>query len=290
MSQESFLQWLTGLQVSALNSAAKLITFMGSEEFYLIAIPFVYWCVAKRLGFRLFYVFALSMYVNTVLKAMIAAPRPIGAEGVSSLYADPEGYGYPNDSFPSGHMQGTATFWGYLALQAGRPALWIAAAVMLLLVGASRLYLGLHWPLDIVGGLGVAVVLIALSTLLERALSRSTDTLRALAVVMLPIILFVAYPLEGTAKVTGVMLGAGLGYLWETSRLRVHLPDGWGRRAVAFVIGIAGVLAIKSGLQAVLSEGHLFEAIRYACIGFWVIGAAPWLFVQLRLTRRDARY
>lgn len=291
MDQTALLQWLTSQQHPVLDQAAKIITILGGEDFYLFAIPIIYWCFSKRIGFRLFYVFALSMFVNSYLKSAFGNPRPVGTEGIRSVFTETaaSGYGYPNDSFPSGHTQGTTTFWLYLASVAGKPLLWVPAALMIVLVSLSRMYLGLHWPMDVLGGLGVGLAIFVLAVLFERLFPYPPLLLKVLGLILLPIALALWFPVPDAAKVTGVMLGAGLGHLLEEGRIKMGLPAGWFNRVVAFAIGIAGVLLLKSVLKTVLPAGLLYDFLRYGCMGLWITGIAPWIFVVTRLYGREGR-
>ncbi|MFC0558487.1 hypothetical protein [Halalkalibacter alkalisediminis] len=111
MNQAEFLRTITQYQHPLLDSIAVVLTFLGNEEFYFLLVPLVYWCFSKTAGFRLFYIFLLSVTVNAFLKITYAILRPIGVEGVQSIFISSAEVGshYPYDSFPSGHAQGSTT-------------------------------------------------------------------------------------------------------------------------------------------------------------------------------------
>lgn len=99
---------------------------------------------------------------NAVLKAFFESPRP--TEAVVSITEFPGGFG-----FPSGHVMGATLLYGMLFILAPqltarrflRLAIQIAAVVMMILAGISRIYVGAHWPSDVIGGYlwGVVVLL-----------------------------------------------------------------------------------------------------------------------------------
>jgi membrane-associated phospholipid phosphatase len=291
MDQTAFLQWLTSQQHPVLNGIATVLTFLGGEDFYLLAVPIMYWCFSKQLGFRLFYTFALSMYVNSFLKVIIANPRPVGVEGVQSLLTETAGSnnGYPNDSFPSGHAQGTTTFWAYLSARVRERWVLALGVLMIVLVSCSRMFLGLHWPTDVLGGIGVGLAVFLLALVIERFLSSPAPLLKWLLLIGVPVVLYVIFPKGETAKIMGVLLGAGVGHMLEESKVRMGIPSGWLNRIVAMLIGVAGVFLLKSGLKAAFPAGELYDMARYACMGLWVFGIAPWLFVALRLYGLEGR-
>ena len=108
--------------------------------------------------------------LNGVLKDFFARPRP-------EAY-----FGYPlpsSNSFPSGHAFFAASFFGGLAALANgrirnhglRVAVWIAAVGLSLLVGVSRVYLGVHYPSDVVAGYAAAVIWVSAVALGDRWVS-----------------------------------------------------------------------------------------------------------------------
>ena len=108
--------------------------------------------------------------LNALLKQGFARPRPAPF------------FDYPlpaSASFPSGHAFFAASFLGGLAVLvsarirslAVRVALWIVALSLILLIGISRVYLGVHYPSDVFAGYTVAVVWVAAVALGDRVAS-----------------------------------------------------------------------------------------------------------------------
>lgn len=140
-----------------LDSLVLAITHLGSGP-GVISLTLLYtWWIDPSGGRKLGILLGLSWMVNLTLKEVFALPRPyqVDAEAATEA-ARATGRG---PGFPSGHTQATTTFWVYLAGLHRRRWLWIAAAAMMAAVGFSRIWLGVHFPLDILGGLAVGPVL-----------------------------------------------------------------------------------------------------------------------------------
>jgi membrane-associated phospholipid phosphatase len=285
MTQTDILIWLTSMQNTVMDSIAIVLTFMGNEQFYLLIIPLVYWCMSKKTGIRLIYIFLVSIYVNSFLKVITAISRPVGIEGVHTLFTSSAEVGshYPNDAFPSGHAQGATTLWGYLAYQVKRPSFWLMAVTLIVFISAARLYTGLHWPVDVIGGIIVAVILLLICVRLETIIPRLPRVIHWLLVIMIPGIFIIVFPEAEGVKYSAALLGVGVGHLLETRYIRMEIADKFSSKAKAYGIGAAGLAAIHIGLKAVLPDLLLADFFRYMLIGLWGFLAAPWLFIRLGL-------
>ncbi len=70
-----------------------------------------------------------------------------------------------NFGLPSGHAQNALSVWGLLAASSSRRWAWPVVAVLVFLIGLSRIYLGVHFPTDVLGGWLVAAAPLALPAL-----------------------------------------------------------------------------------------------------------------------------
>lgn len=289
MNQTDILVTMTELQNPFLNFFALILTFLGNEEFYMIILPLVYWCISKTAGFRLFYIFLVSIYINAFFKIHFAIKRPIDIEGVNSIFLESAEVGshYPYDSFPSGHAQGSATLFGYLAYMINKRSFWIFAIIIVFLISLSRLYSGLHWPTDVMVGVSLAVVVLIIAIAIEKRVSKLSTNIKWFLAIAFPIFLMVIFPEEEGIKYAGFLLGAGVGYLLEAQTNQMVIAKEIWRKAAAFVIGIVGLVAIQTGLKVVFPDAILFDCIRYALIGLWGLYVAPLVFVLLKLYQSE---
>jgi membrane-associated phospholipid phosphatase len=281
----TILTEFTNLQNPALDFFALIFTFLGNEEFYFLIIPFIYWCVSKKIGFRLFYIFLLSVYVNSFLKISYAIERPIGTEGVNSLFISSAEVGshYPYDSFPSGHAQGSATLWGYLATVIRRPVFVIFAMFLILFISVSRLYTGLHWPTDVIIGVLLGGLFVLIGVLLQERISKLASVGQWFLIFLVPLVLVLFFPEEEGMQYAGILLGAGVGYMIQEKFVMMKIDERIMRKLIAFVIGIIGTFALQVGLKAILPESGLFDFIRYGTMGLWITLVAPYFFMKLAI-------
>lgn len=275
-----FLLRLQALRTPALTAVFRAFTAMGEEGFYTAIIPLVYWCIDKTAGFYVGYLFIFSHWVNSFLKDLLCVPRPLGA-GLAPL-ATVEGY-----AFPSGHAQGSVTLWGALAHRYRRPWGYAAAALLAAGIGFSRLYLGVHWPVDVLAGFGIGLVLVMVGPVLAgylRARGFSRE-MAAGAAVVVPLALLAVYRAPDGIKAAGFLLGFGLGYLVDASRLGFEEKGAPKKQLLKLVAGLGGLLILRGGLRVVFPDLPLFHLLRYALLGLFGAFGAPWLFVKAGWSR-----
>jgi len=264
----------------------KGITSLGSEEFFLILVPCILWCVDFATGVRLAVAFLLSAYVNAGLKDLFAHPRPFEFDP-SVRRHEIGGYG-----LPSGHSQLAVVVWGYLATVLRKTWAWITAILLIALVGFSRIYLGVHFPTDVLAGWGVgAVCLVAYVVVGPRAevwVKRAGLRVQLALAIGLPLVLVLAHPNNATASATAVLMGAGVGVALVARLGPFSAVRTLQQRVLRFVVGILGLLVLYLGLKVIFpGEGEPFyfvlRFVRYGLVGFWASLGAPWLFRRLRL-------
>lgn len=290
---EVLTQWgvdlIVGIQQihgPVLDSIFRAITFLGEEEFYLLLLPLLFWCVDFGVGARIAIIFLLSSYLNVCLKDLFQQVRPFELEPGVKL-ADAEGY-----SLPSNHSQSAVVVWAGVATWAQKTWFWALAIGLIVLIGFSRLYLGVHFPTDVLAGWAIGAVLLVLSIVaiprIEKRLLNLRLDIQILLALVIPLGLLFVHPVENTTSVMGALagIGVGLALLKKYVSFSVHVV--WWQRAVRFVVGVAIVFALYIGLKVVLpgEESALylvFRFLQYGLVGLWVSLGAPWFFRILRL-------
>ncbi len=194
----------------------RFITEFGGTLIYLAIFFILFWGVNKNLARNLFIVYVASNCVNFYAKSIIGRERPPESNW---LLIDAS-----HLSTPSGHAQSSSTFWGYIALKSRRAIMWIISIVIIILVGLSRLYLGVHWFGDILTGWLFGIILLDVVLILETPIknfaSRHNIILiyLGLAILGLVVMLFTEIFLQieyNFGSPGGQMIGLGIGFALE---------------------------------------------------------------------------
>jgi len=271
------LLFIQSFKTPALDRLFQYITMLGEENFFILVACWFIWCGDKASGRRVGWIFLSGSIVNGVLKDIFRISRPIGNEKIVSLRTETAG-GY---SFPSGHTQGTTMFWAGLMKIFQKPSLYIAGTIIILLVALSRMYLGVHWPQDVIGGIvfGIIWVFIADYIWCRFNIAGSIYKIGIVAAVM--IICSILFTEEFIVKSAGASIGFLLGIFLE-DRYVNHISSGKiHHAAIKMISGLTVLFAVMAGVKILLPDMVLFKGIRYAMIGFWITFGAPYVFKQI---------
>jgi len=309
---------------SWLKTPMDLFSFLGNEYFFLFLLPALYWSVDAAIGLRVGFILLLSTSVNDAFKLALHGPRPYWYNpGEVIAYADETSFGVP-----SGHSQNSAAIWGMLAALLRKGWAWAAAVAIVVIVGISRLYLGVHFIHDVLLGWLLGGLLLWATLYFWKPVAAWVKTfslgqqvlaafLAGLVLILFPLIPFLGlkftgwqapevwaqYATEAVSMSGGITAGATLfgllaGLAW-INRQGGFCADGpvW-KRVVRFLFGVVGVLVFYLGLK-ILFEGiapeteallpYFLRFVRYAVIGFWVSAGAPWLFVKMKLADKAGK-
>ncbi len=147
--------WVATWAHPSLDVFFRIITDLGSHVLYFVVCAPLFWVVDRRRASVLFLLVLFSAYINTFAKLGFGTPRP---DPALARVVDLREFQAHSPSFPSGHTQGAIVFWYFVAAWAGRRWVSLLAIAMMILVGFSRIYLGAHFPIDVLGGFVLALL------------------------------------------------------------------------------------------------------------------------------------
>ena len=132
-----------------------LLSFLGSEGIYIFLALIIYWNVNPKLGLHIGILSMISAGINTALKIAIHSPRPYWVNNQVKAYQVESSFG-----IPSGHAQNAVVFWGTFAFFFKKGWFWLLSFVIILIIGLSRIYLGVHFFYDVILGWFVGLIIL----------------------------------------------------------------------------------------------------------------------------------
>ena len=290
---------LESLRTPAVTKALSALTYFGGVYGFMVLSIIIFWCIDKRCGYFMLSLGFIGTVMNQFLKIIFRIPRPWvldpAFEPVESAVADAGGF-----SFPSGHTQNVfATFGGVFAWTK-KVWLKIVCAVLIVLVAFSRMYLGVHTPLDV--GVSVVIGVVLLLVLypvfrdLEAHPNRFYGFLAVLAVLLAAFLLYsYLWPFpdwmyaeehvvnliearHNASILTGALAALTIAYTLDLRRTRFDTKAIWWAQILKVVIGLIVTLALIEGTKAVLGRSDAVTGLRYFLGVLFAAGVWPMTF------------
>ena len=304
-----FLRFLESIRTPVGDAFFSAITHLGDETFFLVIAITFFWCVSKRQGYYILMTGVVGSVFNQWLKIICRIPRPWILDPnftiVESAREAASGY-----SFPSGHTQNIAGTFGCIGRYNKQKWLKIASAVVIVLVALSRMYLGVHTPLDV----GVSLVVAAALVFSFHFIFRTQEAcdkfiLYAIGGSVILSIGFILYVFlipeslfegeshiknlmsarDNAATLIGCLCGLFVVYPLDRRFIKFETEARWYSQLIKLGVGLGVDLAIKSLLKQPLVDllgDYPGRALRYFLIV--VFSGAVWpitfkYFKQLRI-------
>ena len=285
------LYFLESLRNPVFDAFFSLITRCGEETIFMAVGMIFFWCVSKHQGYYLFCVGFFGTVLNQFLKMVFRIPRPWVKDPEFTIVGSAK-EGATGYSFPSGHTQTSVGLFGGIAVQNRGRILRGVMIALCVLVPLSRMYLGVHTPLDVGVSVAIALALIFIGAPIFRRAERDPRVMYAVMAVLTAMVvaflIFVscyAFPpevyseaqvhnLQSAQKNAYTLLGCmiGLIVLYTVERKWIKFPTEavWWVQIIKVVVGLLLVLAVKELLRAPLDAlfgGHLIaRSVRYFCV------------------------
>jgi membrane-associated phospholipid phosphatase len=263
-----------------------VFTSLGDHTFYLFVLALLYWSVNARVGLRLGLLMMISGGINYLFKIWLAGPRPYWFDARVLALSTEATFGVP-----SGHAQQAVVLWGLLAFWVKRGWAYAGAVLLVVLIGVSRLYLGVHFPHDVILGwmiglsllagfiffekrgaewlrkfsplkkvllaFGASILLILIALLVNMSMRNWTlpETWQEIASQAAPD----ARPLDplnfaGMISGAGGFFGLAAGAIWIGGRGGYQTTGTWIQRLTRLPVGGAGAAMLFLGLGSLLPE------------------------------------
>jgi len=295
----SLLYWIESWRTPWLDAFFSVITELGGEVFFMAGAIIFFWCSDKGKGYYVLTVGFVGTLFNQFLKLLFRVPRPWVKDPnftiVESARAEATGY-----SFPSGHTQNAAATLGCTAMTLRKKALKITFWVLYALVAFSRMYLGVHTPMDV----GVSLVLGLAMTIGLYPLFRDADNnpkriygllggMVGLGVLFILFVELYKFPadvdadnllhgVENAYKLTGAVMGMLLAYYLDQKYIHFDVKAPLLVQVVKCALGLALVMgvrvALKPPLNALIPYTPVAGGIRYMLMVLFAAAVWPMTF------------
>ena len=274
----SILHFIQRFATPLLDNVFLAITVLGEPVAILVPILVIYYCYNKKMGLFLAFSSLTSQGVNAGVKALVGRGLPIGQPGIRSLRTQTAG----GSSMPSGHTQGAVTLLYSIYKFVKQKSMLAVAVVIGVAVALSRLYLGLHWPTDVVAGFLLAMLV---SEVCYR-LFITTKRPWLLFTVAAAALFLLAWPTKGSAafyKLTGAFVGLAAGAWFEDAAVRFTCETSLLKKLARVLLGALLLWLLDWGLSLVLPQTAVGGALRYGTMVFSAVGFIPLLFKKMSL-------
>ncbi len=311
------IQWLQTFRSTFMDYFFQFWTLFGEELIIIGILGFLYWCYDKKIGESVGITVFLSLVLNSVIKVIVARPRPFLVDDTITNVRPQTSEGF---AFPSGHTQGAATTFGSLAIWVKKRWITILSMIIILFVAISRMYLGVHYLTDVIVG---AVLGLTIAYGMYLYFKKNQDSTKLYnSILYSSVSVFVGFyiyfvftakatieesnaiilynNLEGIAKMLGSIVGFVFGIKFEKKYINFSNHRYIGKNLIRFILGVSLVMVVRLLFKAIFSaivdpayllEGELlqssiailFDFLRYFVMVFVGIGVYPLLFKKVRL-------
>lgn len=282
-----FLKFLEGIRTDFLDVLFQGITILGEETLMVLLVVALWFAFDKREAQKVLFITAGSLCLNGVIKNLVKMPRPF-TRGISCVRVE-TATGY---SFPSGHTQGFATWSSLFAIKSKK--IWLRAliGVLIVLVGLSRMYLGVHYPSDVVAAIVLGVGISIAGNALFNKIQDTGKIYLAAVIVFSPFFVYFLFKPEllfaDFYKTFGMIAGLTLISFLDNKAEPLSYDVSWWKKLLRIIIGIVIAFALKEGIKALnvfdmLQIALVFDALRYFIVVFAVGFLCPIIFKKIKL-------
>lgn len=291
------LDWFNKIDLKFFDYFFYFISQIGGSIGILILMTIVYWCINKEKGIKIAYISILGINLNGILKGMFQALRPFQYEGreyLRKLEGTSLSDGASGTSFPSGHSQNSGTLYSSVIRYFKKNWVIICSIFMLIIVPISRLYLGVHFPGDVVVGTSLGIIsTIIFGTLIDKFYHKKYHVFIISTVCLIPF-LFIPNMGKDFYKGMGILFGCLMGLFLEEKYVNFEIAKSRKVNIIRYLFGLVLMIIIYLGahvinhLDVVLNNQFLLKfsnLITHSMIAVLAIVLVPYLYKKLPFLR-----
>ena len=264
----------------------NFISFLGEEYIFILVLGFLYWTFDKRLAELMAVTLAVSVASNNFLKELYDAKRPF--EAFPNRITNKRPDTATGASFPSGHTQNFTAFLYSFGFLKGTKKIMIPITIAVILMGLSRVYLGVHFFEDVFAAIIFGVTIAVWMNILFDKYFNDTELLHRIYIGILIVFTVVLFFMksEDFYKGYGILSGFILAIIVEKKYVNFGFEVSKLKKFYRLSLGLVIMISIQLGLKEVFilifgGEEEVFmlmHLIRYFLIAFVGFGLYPMLF------------
>ncbi|MCE7737990.1 MAG: phosphatase PAP2 family protein [Candidatus Heimdallarchaeota archaeon] len=290
-----------------------VISFLGKASVYIGILLLLYYLYDKKKTYRAMTLLVTSSVINISTKAAFNLDRPetslqYGHNPEETLFSSTDEI---SSGIPSGHTQMSTTFLGSLMILIKKWWLVVVGSILAFLIGFSRIALREHWFTDVIMGLGIALIILAIYLFIKDPVENFIDSRTTFVKILLCITMFIVFAIpviflqynrvkndseliSESLKLITIFTTVSISYAIEGKLVNFHTDiDKWWKYFVRILIGAAFFAAFYFSLSElfgliIINVGWngielTLDLIRYAILGPVVILLAPWVMMKLKI-------
>lgn len=267
------LEYLYKIQSSFLDYFFYFVSELGSTIITLLVVTIVYWCINKKTARVIAITAFFSIVANNLIKMFFTEPRPFQYEGKEYLrkLADSKLSDHSTGtSFPSGHSQNAGSVFTQLIMIFKKKAIIIPSVIMLILVPISRLYLGVHFPVDVIFGLLIGIIIAVVGTYFLTKYAKYEDQIMLTILIIVLPLLFYTHAGKDLFKGYGLLLGFFVGNFIEKKYINFEISNIKKVNIIRYFFGLISVGIVYFALSQLTHISFIYDNVLLRNI-FYVI-------------------
>lgn len=279
------MEWFYRIGSPFLDLLFTLFTQLGGSIVIVGLIGITYWCINKEKGENIAYSVITAMCFNGLLKSTFSRKRPFQEDGKSYLDKKGKQSSASGSSFPSGHSQQAGGLYTSLIINFKKKWVLILCILAMIIVPISRLYLGVHWPSDVIIGLILGIGISILCNFLINKFKEKKHLVYLITLAIFTPFMFLPNVEHDFARAYGLLAGVIGGLIVENKYINFSNDVPIIKKLLRVLIGalIVGVAYLFVGLIPEAPTDFylintLITVVCYGVIGFLTIGVVPLLF------------
>ncbi len=270
----NFIIFLQSLSTPLLDTVLTLFNMLSQQYFLVLLVAIVYWLLDKQKGEQLAASLIFTVCLSCGIKGVFATDRPFIHDSrikSANVHTAP-GYSFPSaDSAAATSVSTTVSTW------TKKPLFWFLLVLYTLLIGFCRMYFGLHFPVDILGGYLIGFVV---SSLIGYAIKRlkSINIFYCVSLFVLLCFAFSPNQQKDYYNALGLVAGAVAGILVEHRFVNFDYNVSKKRKILRLFFGLVGLIFIIGFCDFFFPDTKLFFILSNFLLTFFATGIYPFIF------------